>query len=186
MQAGQTLDQMMRGLPWWVGEWLKKGSEFGVEDRYQQAIAIFDRAYSTIMQWEYVARNVPPENRIDDPGRITFTHHVIVARLHPVDQRRYLRMAQEQELTARELRYAVRDDVLRMSREVKNDGVQAALEHAADRRQPVREDPALPNEEELAESHRLALARIELASFREKYKDLGELQPVLEAIGLVL
>ena len=110
---GQTLQQMERGLPFWLGDWWNYG-----ERRWSQlsAQAIKDTTgheRTTIWNYGYVARAIDPSRRREE---LSFSHHYEVAKVARDDPNfatELLDLAVEQKLTREELR----DEIRRVTRE---------------------------------------------------------------------
>ena len=83
-QLGQYLRRVHTGYQWWWGDWLNYG-EGAYGERFSQALEATDWEESTLRQYAWVAKNVPPENRIDG---IAFGHYVNgLASLEPAEQK---------------------------------------------------------------------------------------------------
>jgi len=89
--------------PWNVGDWLCLIEKL-FPDRYTQAISITGHKIETLRNWRYVASRVPISLR---NGRLSWTHHYVIAPLDPVEQKRWLAIAEEEHLDTRELRKAL-------------------------------------------------------------------------------
>lgn len=92
-----------RASPWWIGDLLNAGdAEFG--ESFSQACE-GKISGEMLQRYESVARRVPPENRRPD---LSWSSHVMVARLTSADQRKMLHLAEENGWSSEELRRHVR------------------------------------------------------------------------------
>jgi len=94
-----------------VGDWIIEGEDtFG--EMAHQLIDDIGLTYWKVATYASVARRVPPENRLCDVPRITFSHHQAVAALPAPEQRERLAQAASGGMTVRELRGAVSGPVV--------------------------------------------------------------------------
>ena len=106
----QELGQMLKGIAdhvqFWIGDWLKFGvGKFG--EKAYQVTEPTNREYGTLANYQYVASHVPPENRNE---KLSFSHHQVVAKLEKEDQKKFLDLAEKDNLSVTGLRNAVDDD----------------------------------------------------------------------------
>lgn len=86
---GQTLMFMYEWTPWAIGDWLNYGERvFG--EKYAQAAKVSGRSVRTLYNLAYIARHIPPENRVE---RLDIGHHDAVASLPAEEQRMLLQEA---------------------------------------------------------------------------------------------
>lgn len=103
--AGQQLLRVGRAWQWWVGDWVLYGERsFG--ERYAEAIELTGMEYSTIANVISVARKVEASRRRE---ALSWTHHAEVAALPPAKQDEWLSRAEDEGLSHRRLRAALRD-----------------------------------------------------------------------------
>jgi|SRR3990172_6681666 len=81
----------LRGaLPFWIGDFVNLG-EAAFKDQYSQALDLFGQyEYHTIANYASVTRRVNTADRVEG---LSFSHHAVVAKCEPADQRRWLKRA---------------------------------------------------------------------------------------------
>jgi hypothetical protein len=107
VEVGQSLRSSLRGLTgatnmvyWWIGEWLKHGEHaYGV--KFAQAAEALGWAEQSLMNIQWVTSHVDISRRRE---ALSFSHHVEVASLPPPQQAEVLDLAEEEELSVREVR----------------------------------------------------------------------------------
>lgn len=75
--VGEFLERAESGVQWWIGDWLNYGEgqqEWG--DKYEQAIGMFNRDYSTVSTYKSVAAKVEFCRRKQN---LSWSHHATVA-----------------------------------------------------------------------------------------------------------
>lgn len=100
------LNEAARGVAFVIGDWLLYGHDrFGREEAankpgarvrsedYEAAVRLTGLDRATLQTYAHVSRRVPPALRSKD---LSWEHHKIVAKLPPVDQQLWLRLASEQ------------------------------------------------------------------------------------------
>jgi len=101
--------ETMKGLRnctlWWIGD-LLLFSERSFGEKYSQLLDSTDFEYSTLRNVSYVVTNVAPAVRRKE---LTFWHHLEVAPLPPADQKKFLKIAVEQRLSASALRAMIKN-----------------------------------------------------------------------------
>lgn len=102
MKVGRTLADMQNSIPFWVGDWINYGEKYG--EKYSQGLALWDYGYQTLTNMAYVARCIPPEERIRG---LSWTHHRHVASLDLPERTQLLEKAQQEEWTSRQLQVEV-------------------------------------------------------------------------------
>jgi ElaB/YqjD/DUF883 family membrane-anchored ribosome-binding protein len=81
---GEKLGDVERCLGFLIGDWINyANAKWG--DKYNEAIAATGLEYSLLRKYAYVARRVPPANRLDI---LTFSHHETVAKVKDLDRQR--------------------------------------------------------------------------------------------------
>jgi hypothetical protein len=99
----------MKGLRnctlWWIGDLLLH-AERSFGEKYAQLLDSTDFEYSTLRNVSYVVTNVAPAVRRKE---LTFWHHLEVAPLPPADQKKFLKIAVEQRLSASALRAMIKN-----------------------------------------------------------------------------
>jgi hypothetical protein len=104
LAVGRRLLRLAEASAWWVGDWLVYG-EWRYGERYQTVVDQLQLKYDRVRDYAYVAANVPPIIRRSD---LTFTHHRIVAKLAPCEQRHWLERAAAEGWPTRVLANALR------------------------------------------------------------------------------
>lgn len=101
--------EAMKGLRnctlWWIGD-LLLFSERAFGEKYAQLLDAADFEYSTLRNVCYVTTHVAPAVRRKE---LTFWHHQEVAALPPGDQKKFLKIAVDQKLSAGALRTMIRN-----------------------------------------------------------------------------
>jgi hypothetical protein len=104
LATGRRLGSIGRGSQWWLGDWLCHGSNrWG--DRFTEASRVtgYERGELRTMAW--IASQVDASRRNE---KLTWDHHVQVARLEPADQEYWLARAEEEGLTVSDLKLELR------------------------------------------------------------------------------
>ncbi len=91
---------------WWLGSWVIQG-EMLHGDKVAQASEITRRSPQTLANVASTCRRVPVANR--NP-KLSFTAHSEVAALAPPEQKRWLKIAEQEDLRTHELRERIRYD----------------------------------------------------------------------------
>jgi hypothetical protein len=91
-------------IQWWLGDLLIYAERVRGET-YQEFARRYQFEVSTLYQYRYVAERVKLDDRV---AGLSFGHHQVVAGLSPKDQRKYLRMADEESWSIRQLREQLR------------------------------------------------------------------------------
>ncbi len=92
-----------RASPWWIGDLLNAGDEsFG--EAFSQ-VCEGHVSGDQLQRYESVARRVPPENRHPN---LSWSAHAVVARLPHDQQRKMLKLADENGWSSEELRRQIR------------------------------------------------------------------------------
>jgi hypothetical protein len=103
---GRRLGIVGRGAGWWIGDWLRYGTErFG--ERYVRPSRITGYTPQTLMNMVYVASRFEPERR---RAALSWSHHAEVASLPPAEQDRWLERAESAKLSVPCLREAIRGE----------------------------------------------------------------------------
>lgn len=101
--VGKQLRYMERVIHWAIGDWLNYGERRWGE-MYAQALDTFDYAQSTMATDKYVAGKIETSRRREN---LTFSHHREVAPLSSNKQDKILDMAEQGELSTRQVRQLV-------------------------------------------------------------------------------
>jgi hypothetical protein len=100
------MGQMNRSCSWWIGDLLLYG-EGAYGERYAQAANATGLAEQTLMNRAWVCSSIPPERRL--PG-VPFSVHAAVASRKPSEQKKWLRLAQQNGWTRAQLVHELRED----------------------------------------------------------------------------
>lgn len=107
VQFGKGLSIFHKGLLFLIGDWVNAGEErFG--EKYAQALSETDFAYQTLANAASIARKIPMERRRLE--KLSGAIHATVASLTPEEQIKWLRRAEEEKLSVRELRLLVKGE----------------------------------------------------------------------------
>lgn len=94
---------VVKSSPWWVGDLLNY-LEVKFGDKYTQAVDMGEWEYSTLKNFCWVCKGIPPDRRHPE---LTFYQHLEVMRLQEVDQDRVLANAVKNLSSIREIRAEV-------------------------------------------------------------------------------
>ncbi len=101
---GTLLNCMEGAVQLWIGDWLNYGEKtYG--EKYAQAMDMTGLDYGTLANYASVARRIDPSSRDE---RVRYKVHEAVAGLCPVDQRRWLARAAEEQMTVAQVRSGLR------------------------------------------------------------------------------
>ena len=103
-QAGNRIARAANSAAWYLGDWLAYG-EFQYSDRYRSVIDTVGVSYQTLRNYAWVARRFSLSRRRD---KLTFYHHMEVARLPEEDQDHWLDQAVEHNWSVHRLRRQLR------------------------------------------------------------------------------
>ena len=98
---GRMLWLTKQKIQFYLGDWLNYGEDMYESDIYVQAAHMTGANQHTLQQWKHVAKAVPPQRR---RANVNHSHHAEVTSLSPNDQRRILKLADEQNLTKMQVR----------------------------------------------------------------------------------
>lgn len=104
VKAGQRLGKMSRCSQWWLGDWVRYGSQRWGE-KYKEASRITGYDVKTLRNIVYVAEQVEMSRRRDN---LTWSHHAEVCALDPAEQDKWLDRAVTQRLSVADLRIELR------------------------------------------------------------------------------
>lgn len=97
---GVVLQFLASCIQFALGDWINYG-ERAYGEKYAQAVTETPYAYGTLRNYAYVAGNIELSRRND---RLSFAHHSEVAKLVTAKQDYYLALAEQREMSVRELR----------------------------------------------------------------------------------
>lgn len=101
---GEKLGQIGKTIQWWIGDWANlKSGEWG--EKYQWLVDVCGLNEKTIRNYANVARKVQLSLRRDN---LTFTHHTLVAKMSDAEQAKWLKLADENNLSVAELRSEIK------------------------------------------------------------------------------
>lgn len=102
-RLGTLLRSVEGSIQFWIGDWVRFGeNKWG--EKYAQAVDATGLDYGTLANAVSVAKNVDSSLRNE---KLSWSHHVAVAKLGPADQRSWLDRAEKEGLSYRELRRLV-------------------------------------------------------------------------------
>jgi hypothetical protein len=96
---GLMLGTLRDATAWWIGDWLVWG-EGAYGEKAAQAAELLRREPHTLTTYFRVSMYVSPRRR---RSKLAWTHHRAVASLPPEEQTEWLRLAEDERLTAGEL-----------------------------------------------------------------------------------
>jgi hypothetical protein len=101
---GSNLRGVNGAMNFWIGDWINQGeAKFG--EKYAQAIEATEKDIGTLMNCSFVCKAIEISRRRE---KLSFSHHVEVAKLSPKDQNKWLQIAESENLSIRELRESIR------------------------------------------------------------------------------
>ena len=102
-EVGDSLRKVESGVMWWLGDWLNYGeAEFG--EKYAQVMDETDYSYQSLADSAWVAKAVQFSDRSEC---LTWSHHRVVAKCSPEEQKKWLKKACEESWSVKELKEAV-------------------------------------------------------------------------------
>lgn len=104
-QIGITLKTMEKSVQFWIGDWLRYGEKKWGE-MYKEAEEITGLENQTLRNIKSISENIELSRRRDNLG---FSHHAEVASLKPEQQSTILDLAEEENLSVREVREKVKE-----------------------------------------------------------------------------
>jgi len=128
-RIGQQIFLITDSAAWWLGDWIVFGEDT-FPDRYQEAITRTSLNYQTLRNYAWIARKFDPSRRRD---KLSFQHHVEVARLSSEDQNIFLDRAERMHWSRNELRHRVRQHLRKQVRSAETKIVSVQLELNPDR-----------------------------------------------------
>jgi hypothetical protein len=115
LATGHRLGAIGRCSQWWIGDWVRYGTARWGE-KYAEAARVTGYDIASLRNMAWVASRFDLSLRND---KLTWSHHVLLAPLDPVEQRRWLQRASEERLSVADLRLelrALREGVEKASR----------------------------------------------------------------------
>jgi hypothetical protein len=104
VEQGRKLGLTGRSAGWWIGDWLNYGNaRYG--ERYVRAAKITGYDVQTLMNMVYVASHIEPSRRRE---KLSWSHHAEVVALGPTEQDGWLDRAENDRLSVKCLREALR------------------------------------------------------------------------------
>jgi len=107
VDCGSQLIGMKDAIQWALGDWMMYGETMGWADRYAQAMDETRYSYNYISNCTWVARQFESDRR--RVGRLSWSHHRVVAGLERVDQAYWLDFAERNQLSRDQLRMVIKD-----------------------------------------------------------------------------
>ena len=101
---GRRIGLILRGSPWWIGDWLLYGTQRWGE-MYSQAARVTGYDRKSLRNMRYVSSRFELSLRRDD---LTWSHHALLASFEPEEQQRWLEQAATQRLSVEDLRVELR------------------------------------------------------------------------------
>ena len=106
LEIGKCLKEITGSVQWWIGDWLNEGEKrYG--EMYSRALDRSDYKYMSLAQFKYVAKKIESSRRLE---KLSFYHHLEVAKLTPKEQRKWLKKAEQNEWSVKELRLTIREE----------------------------------------------------------------------------
>jgi len=105
-RMGSQIARMADSSAWYLGDWLAYG-EYQYSERYRRAVDVVGLNYQTLRNYVWIARRFPLSRRRD---KLTFNHHVEVAKLTDEEQDKWFDRAIEQGWSVRQLRQNLKEE----------------------------------------------------------------------------
>lgn len=104
LATGRRLGTIGRCSQWWIGDWIRYGTaKWG--EKYAEAARVTGYDVASLRNMAWVASQFDVSLRSD---KLSWSHHVLLAPLEPVEQRRWLQRAGEEGFSVSDLRLALR------------------------------------------------------------------------------
>lgn len=104
--VGDFVQRAHKAAGWWLADWIAYGEARAEwKDRFDALMGVDQLTEQTVRQYRYIAKSIPPSNRIDGVG---FGHHAVVASLPVTEQAHWLETAKIEGWSQRELRRELR------------------------------------------------------------------------------
>jgi hypothetical protein len=104
LAAGRRIGAMGRASNWWIGDWIRYGTERWGE-KYVAAARLTGYDTHSLRNMAYVASRFQSSLRRDD---LTWSHHALLAALGQSEQRRWLDRASSERMSVADLRTELR------------------------------------------------------------------------------
>jgi hypothetical protein len=104
LATGRRLGAIGRCSQWWIGDWVRYGTARWGE-KYAEAARVTGYDVASLRNMAWVASRFDSSLRSD---KLTWSHHVLLAPLEPVEQARWLDRAQRERLSVADLRLELR------------------------------------------------------------------------------
>lgn len=95
---GRTLQDMERGVQFWLGDWLNYG-ETHFPNRYEQAVLETGYTHGALRNMAWVAREFPTSSRDD---ALSFSHHRSLARVEPEKRPEWVQRIKDEQMSVGE------------------------------------------------------------------------------------
>lgn len=102
---GRFLGEISRRSRWYIGDWILYG-ERTFEEKYAQAMEATGLSKESLRRYAWICQRITPSRRREG---VPIGVHGIVASLPPREQRRWLALAEREQLSEPELRARLRD-----------------------------------------------------------------------------
>lgn len=106
MVSGHKLGKISRASQWWIGDWVRYGTQKWGE-KYAAAARITGYDVASLRNMAWVAAQFDPSLRNDE---LTWSHHVLVASLERDEKEYWLNEAVRKRLSVADLRVALRSE----------------------------------------------------------------------------
>jgi len=164
-----TLNAMEDAVPWWIGDALNFGEQsFG--EKYAQAVEITGYRKTYLQNICWLSSRIPMQRR---RAALGISMHQEVASLEPEFQDQWLKSAEENQLTRRELRHSIKQGKIMRHEEIdelsgRGSGIRLTLEG-------IMSDFQRWRQEELGEDGVDGLSREHAAALEEELRPAGTL-----------
>jgi hypothetical protein len=103
---GRKLEAIKGSFQWWIGDWANYGvSAYG--EKYTGALKETNYEKQSLENMAWVAKHLETSRRRES---LSWSHHAEVAALDPEQQTQWLKLAEKQNLSVRDLRVAIKKE----------------------------------------------------------------------------
>ncbi len=107
LEAGRRCALIERANRWWIGDFLNYGEQAEYGETYREALSLFELDYSTLADLKWIASEFRFSDRSEN---LTWTHHRATASLDEDVRRYWLREAEENRWSVRELKARIKGE----------------------------------------------------------------------------
>lgn len=106
LDIGEFLLKADASMKWWIGDWVNHGEDYQWGETYAELAERLGMGIKALYNISLVCRKVHISRRREN---LSFSHHQAVSSLEPEEQKYWLKMADDNEWSRKELREAIRN-----------------------------------------------------------------------------